>query len=165
MKTIVATVVMSAMALMGADLKTVGNWRIAFDEATGSLSLDNDARQVKLEGKIMRVANMLILLLRDSELDGATYFRCHSRRCTRQEADAMYRGFEENVKDLSRLCSRKKKCNAKQLERMRGVYVQYDKLIGRLASRHHVPSVDHVMAMVRIWAAGRMRRDLATFSK
>ncbi len=121
--------------------------------------------QVKLEGKIMRVANMLILLLRDSELDGATYFRCHSRRCTRQEAEAMYRGFEENVKDLSRLCSRKKKCNAKQLERMRGVYVQYDKLIGRLASRHHVPSVDHVMAMVRIWAAGRMRRDLATFSK
>ena len=43
---------MSAMALMGADLKTVGNWRIAFDEATGSLSLDNDARQVKLEGKL-----------------------------------------------------------------------------------------------------------------
>ena len=42
----------SAMTLMGADLKTVGNWRIAFDEATESLSLDNDARQVKLEGKL-----------------------------------------------------------------------------------------------------------------
>ena len=42
----------SAMALMGADLKTVGRWRIAFDEAEGMLSLDNDARQVKLEGRL-----------------------------------------------------------------------------------------------------------------
>ena len=52
MKTIVATVMASAMALMAADMKMVGRWRVAFDEATGVLLLDNDVRQVTLEGKV-----------------------------------------------------------------------------------------------------------------
>lgn len=45
----------SAMALFAAtaaELKTVGNWRISFDETTETLSLANDAARVKVEGPV-----------------------------------------------------------------------------------------------------------------
>ena len=36
---------------LAADLKTVGNWKISFDEGTSGLVFENAARKVKLEGK------------------------------------------------------------------------------------------------------------------
>ncbi len=119
---------------------------------------------VKLEGKIMRVANMLLLLLKEGELNAATYYHCQNRYCTKNDAESMYRSFENYVKILGNIC-RKKKCNAKQLERMKGVYIQYDRLLGKLAKKHNVPYIHHVMTMMRVWPAGRLTREYNMFSR
>ncbi|MGN0853232.1 MAG: hypothetical protein ACI4Q3_07620 [Kiritimatiellia bacterium] len=40
----------ASAAVWGAELKTVGNWKISFDEGTGGLVFENAARRVKLAG-------------------------------------------------------------------------------------------------------------------
>ncbi len=51
MKTIVGLVAGIAMAAVGAELKTAGNWQVAFDASTATLTLENLARNVRMEGK------------------------------------------------------------------------------------------------------------------
>jgi hypothetical protein len=123
----------------------------------------NATEFVKLEGKIMRVANMLLLLLKDADLSAATYYHCRNRYCTKDEAETAYHSFENFVKSLGTVC-RKQKCNAKQLERMKGVYIQYDRLMGKITMKHKAPWIHHVMTMMRIWPAGRLIRDYNTYS-
>ncbi|MBQ8706934.1 MAG: hypothetical protein IJ523_02465 [Succinivibrionaceae bacterium] len=119
---------------------------------------------VKLEGKILRVANMLMLLLKNGDEASANLYKCNQTYCSRQDSDYLYDAFEKGVKSLERIC-KKKKCNLKQLQRMRGVLVQYDKLLRRLAAGHQVPHVDHVMSQERALVAGRVLREYDSYSK
>ncbi len=119
---------------------------------------------VKLEGKIMRAANMLLLLLKKRELNTASYFRCQTQYCTKQDAERIYKDFENYAASLKTIC-RQKKCNAKTLERMQKIYIQYDKLMGKLAIRHKIPNLYHTMSLMRAWAVGRLQRDYNTYSQ
>ncbi len=119
---------------------------------------------VKLEGKILRISNMLMLLLRNGDEKNANFYNCNQTYCTKQDAVFLYDSFNQGVSSLEKLC-KKKKCNSKQLERMKGVYIQYDKLIGKLAIKHRVPHIDHVMTQVRAMVTGRVLRDYDIYSK
>ncbi len=38
-------------SLLAADLTSAGNWKVSFDEPSGSLVLENAVRKVRLEGR------------------------------------------------------------------------------------------------------------------
>jgi len=52
MKTTIVLFAGVAMSVAGAELKTVGNWQISFDETSERLVLENAARNMRLEGKV-----------------------------------------------------------------------------------------------------------------
>ena len=61
-----------AMTAGAAELKTVGNWKIDFDEATSGLTLENAARKVKVEGKLAFTSKgqmWKVVASRDAALD------------------------------------------------------------------------------------------------
>lgn len=61
-----------AMTAGAAELKTVGNWKIDFDEATSGLTLENAARKVKVAGKLAFTSKgqtWKVVASRDAALD------------------------------------------------------------------------------------------------
>ena len=69
---IVLGVVLAAGVATAAELKTVGNWKVDFDEATSALRLENGARRVSLAGKLAFTSNKQVWKVvssRDAALD------------------------------------------------------------------------------------------------
>ena len=69
---IVLGMALAAGVATAAELKTVGNWKVDFDEATSSLRLENGARKVSLAGKLAFTSNKQtwkVVSSRDAALD------------------------------------------------------------------------------------------------
>lgn len=121
---------------------------------------------VKLEGKILRAGNMLMLLLAKNRRHlryGPLYLKCSRLPCAASDMKAASQAMKNDYGAVSSGCA-KGKCDGARLETQQMAYQRYRELYGRLAGRMSADQA-HLMTCFESWHYGRMKRARSDYVK
>ena len=122
---------------------------------------------VKLEGKIIRAANMMMLLLKKDVAYtryAPAFHKCADTVCKKEDDRRIFEGLMSYYQALEGIC-KKGKCHAKQFQRQKNAYVKYSSLYDAFITRHSYVRREHLTASYLSWHLGRMQRDYSLYSK
>ena len=122
---------------------------------------------VKLEGKIIRAANLMMLLLKKDVAYTRyppAFHKCADSVCRKEDDRRIFEGLMSYYQSLDSLCQ-KGKCHRKQFQRQKNSYTLYSKIYDSFISRHSYVHREHLTASYLSWQLGRMQRDHDQYSK